>query len=368
MSKSNIRRQPKTTRNGGTTSKSAVSQPKATFRFGDRIGEYVINGFAGVGATSYVYRGRHETSFEPVAIKVLHPNLLSDDVKKRRFIREAQMMMGFDHPNVVSFHRILDDKENLAFVMQYIGGVTLEEWLEQNKGIATQAEVLAIFVDLLRGLNHAHRCGIIHRDLKPANILISKSTEDDRYRATIIDFGVARFSDLPIPAEDRKKIVGTAAYISPEEVKDPETVCAASDIYSIGVMLYEAICGVRPFEGLGVRELMKAHVNRTPLRPREVNPELSPRLEGVILKTLEKTPDQRFQSVTELIHAIELATRNEVVQPFTSKTAEWDRNQVKPNVGATGFFKQALAAASSIFSGRRTPSPVIEKVEDYRPL
>ncbi len=360
MSKSNIRREPR-----HNASKPAA-HPKASFRFGDRIGEYVINGFAGVGATSYVYRGRHETSFEPVAIKVLHPHLLSDDIKRTRFIREAQMMMDFDHPNVVSFHRILDDGENLAFVMQFIRGVTLEEWLEENKGIATQTEVLAIFVDLLRGLNHAHRCGIIHRDLKPANILISKESEDDRFRATIIDFGVARFADLPIPAEDRKKIVGTAAYISPEEVKDPESVCEASDIYSIGVMLYEAICGVRPFEGLGVRELMKAHVNVSPTRPSKVNPSLSPRLEGVIMKTLEKAPSQRFQNVTDLIHAIECATRNEPLAPFKSRTAEWDRTTTKM-ASPSGFFSQALAMASSIFS-KKTSSPVIEKVNDFLPL
>ncbi len=360
MSKPSIRRQPKTTGKGIPANSTA--NPKPTFKFGDKIGEYLINGFAGVGATSYVYRARHETSFEHVAIKVLHPHLLSDKIKRTRFIREAQMMMDFDHPNVVSFHRILDEADNLAFVMQYIEGVTLEEWLKQNKGKAEQEEVLSIFVDLLRGLNHAHRCGIIHRDLKPANILISKLDDENRSCATIIDFGVARFADLPIPAEDRKKIVGTAAYISPEEVRDPETVCAASDIYSIGVMLYEAICGVRPFEGLGVRELMKAHVNSEPLRPSEVNPELNARLEGVILKTLEKTPDQRFQNVTELIDAIECATRAEV---FKSRTAIWDTGRgLEPTDGASGFFRQALATASSLFFGRRTSSPMIEKLDD----
>lgn len=357
MSSSSIRREPKSN-----------AQFSPTFKFGDRIGDYVINGFAGVGATSYVYRGRHEASFEPVAIKVLHPHLLSNQIKRTRFVREAQMMMEFNHPNVVQFRKILDEGENLAFVMDFIGGVTLEEWLHANKGKVDQDEVLAMFVDLLRGLNHAHRRGVIHRDLKPANILISKG-ENDRYGATIIDFGVARFADMPIPVEDRKKIVGTAAYISPEEVRDPETVCVASDIYSIGVMLYEAICGQRPFEGMGVKELMKAHVNQKPQRPRDVNPDLSPRLEGVILRTLQKSPTARFQNVTELIHAIEMSTRDEAVEIFTPKVAEWDRSDVSDDQGAVGFFRQALAMASSLFSNKNVPSPVLEQSSDsYLPL
>lgn len=351
-----------------------AQSPAPQYKYGDRLGEYIITGFAGVGATSFVYKARHETSFEPVAIKVLHPHLLEDEIKRTRFIREAQMMMSFEHPNVVQFIRILDG-DNLSFVMEFIEGDTLEEWLEKHRGTVTQEEVLAMFVDLLRGLNHAHRRGIVHRDLKPANILVT--LDHGRFVAKIIDFGVARFLDMPTTMEDRTKIVGTAAYISPEEVRDPDTVCHASDIYSIGVMLYEAVCGKRPFEGLGVKELMKAHVAAQPEKPTDVNPELTPALEKVILRSLAKTPENRYGSVPQLIDAIEGATRDQwaanAEELFEAKTAEWDRSRQKsvtPEVGVRRFFRHALGAALTFLSPtNKDDAHYLDRVEDsYLPL
>lgn len=299
-----------------------VDRPEPTLRYGDRIGDYLVNGFAGVGATSYVYRGRRLDSFEPVAIKVLHPHLLADAGKRDQFLREARMMMALHHANVVSFHEILElVGGQLAFVMDYIEGETLEDWAG-GEAIGDETTLACLFVDILRGLNHAHRHGLVHRDLKPANVLIT--FERGRYVAKIIDFGVARYADQPASAEDRKKIVGTAAYISPEEVRDPDTVCAASDIYSIGVMMYEAACGRRPFEGMPIRDLMNAHVQREPQSPRALNPNLTPGFEQVILRTLTKTPEGRITSATELIGALESAMYAAMVAPVADPCAATD--------------------------------------------
>ena len=362
MSSSAITRRPRT------------SRPEPTLRYGDRLGNYIINGFAGVGATSYVYRARMVESFQPVAIKVLHPHLLSDEVKRLRFEREAQMMMRFNHPNVVEFHEIVDMPDGgLAFVMEYIDGETLEDWLQTEAAKQVDEVTLAcLFVDVLRGLNNAHRFGVIHRDLKPANILITRC--DDRFVAKIIDFGVARFADLPTPAEDRQKIVGTAAYISPEEVRDPETVCESSDLYSIGVMMFEAACGQRPFEGKPVRELMDAHAYEMPPRPSQMNPRITPALESVIMRTLAKTPDERFGSAPQMIGALEMAIRNamqvamELERTSSAPTTQWSRDvEIDPLVTANeatrvlAFFRQAVLMAFTLLmtSGmeKRTNDP-----------
>ena len=137
--------------------------------------------------------------------------------------------------------------------------------------------------------------------------------------------------DQPTPPEDRNKIVGTAAYISPEEVRDPDTVCQASDLYSIGVMMFEAACGVRPFEGKPVRELMDAHAYEPAPRPSDMNPSIDPGIEEVILRTLAKTPSERFETAPQMIGALEGAIRNalqlskQIDEHDAAPTTEWGR-------------------------------------------
>ena len=278
-------------------------RPAATLSYGDHFGPYVITGFAGCGATSYVYRARRRDRFEPVAIKVLHPHLVADPTRRLTFYREARIMMRMDHPNVVRFEEIIEDGDTLAFVMEYVDGMTLDEWRRANSGRVDEQTLACVFVDVLRGVTAAHREGVVHRDLKPGNILIGE--QNGRSIAKIIDFGVARFVDKPLTTHEKSKIIGTAAYISPEEVGSPQRVGPQSDLYSIGVMLYEAACGQRPFDGMDTRELLEAHVRRQPERPGRVNPEMSRHLEEVILQTLGKNPGQRFSSAPEMIGALE---------------------------------------------------------------
>ncbi len=342
--------------------------PQPTLKYGDTLGNYVINGFAGTGATSFVYRARRADSFEPVAIKVMHPHLLGDALKRRRFIREAEVMMRLHHPNVVRFEEILEVDGHLAFVMEYIEGETLSEWRGVHADEVDEQTLACVFVDLLRGLSLAHRAGIVHRDLKPANVLIS--WQDGRYVAKIIDFGVARLVGEVLDEDERSTIVGTAAYISPEEVVDPEAVCPASDLYSLGVMMYEAACGERPFTGRPVGELLTAHVNEAPRRPRSLNPGLSPGFESVILRTLEKDPTGRFASAPEMIRALEIALSS--AMEMTSEeweraalgdelTTEWhravERERDRRANPVVSFMRRCLEGAMLVFStgttGRR---------------
>lgn len=306
---------------------------RSTLRYGDRLGRYVVTGFAGKGATSYVYRARRQDAFDSVAIKVLHPHLVEDPSKRRKFFNEARLMLRMDHRNVVQFHEIVETDDHVGFVMDYIDGVTLDTFLAERAGPVDEETLAMLFIDVLRGVAHAHEKGVIHRDLKPGNVMIAE--HDGRLCAQILDFGIARFADQPPHPEERKKILGTPAYISPEEVEDPDAVCPSSDLYSLGVMLYEAACGRRPFGGDNPRETLSAHAERNPPNPRRHNPGLSPAFEEIILKTLDKDPDGRFDSANEMIDAMETAVRRmfqaRAGMPAVdemAETTEWSREDL----------------------------------------
>ncbi len=329
----------------------ADDRPRSTLQYGDRLGRYLITGFAGKGATSYVYRARRQDSFDPVAIKVLHPHLLEDPNKRRRFFNEARLMLRMDHRNVVDFHEILETDEHVGFVMEYLDGVTLDRFLNERAGTIDEEILATLFIDILRGVAHAHEMGVLHRDLKPTNIMITEHRR--RFRARILDFGVGRFADQAPHPEEREKIIGTAAYISPEEVEDPETVCHSSDLYSLGVMLYEAACGHRPFEVTDgdSRRLLAAHAHRQPPRPRRHNPDLDPAFEAIILKALRKRPEGRYDSAREMIDAMEEALRSmfEARASMPSieemaETTEWARQHDERDAGDDRAVSTALLA------------------------
>lgn len=254
-----------------------------------------------------VYRARRGPTFEPLAVKVLDPHLVADPGRRKRFFREARLMLRLDHANVVQFHEILEVEGRVGFVMEYIDGATLADWFSDEASPVELETAVDLFVDILRGVAHAHQNGVIHRDLKPANIMITE--RDGGLRAKIIDFGVSRARGEDPTERDREKVVGTPAYISPEEVRDPEAVCASSDLYSLGVMMFEAVCGRRPFAEETSRALLSAHARKPPPAPRTLNPALPAFLEEVILKTLEKRPNARFGSAGEMIGALEQYVR-----------------------------------------------------------
>lgn len=354
-----------------------TAMPAPTLKYGQTFGPYVITGFAGSGATSYVYKARRKDRFEPVAIKVLHPHLVADHRKRLTFYREARIMMRMQHPNVVRFEEIIEEGDVLAFVMEYIDGVTLSEWRESVNEEIDELNLACVFVDVLRGVAAAHSEGVVHRDLKPANILITEL--EGRAVAKIIDFGVARFVDQAPTEQESSKIVGTAAYISPEEVGNPTAVGHASDLYSIGVMLYEAACGRRPFEGMDVKELLEAHVKVSPARPRAVNPGVSTSMEEVILKTLDKDPSARFSTAPEMIQALEKALQDAWLRETVGidpqslvETAQWNRESFSPasleqaavqaqkSVRIRSFFKRCLEAAFTLMA-----SPGLEEKQGH---
>jgi serine/threonine protein kinase len=286
---------------------------------GDLIcGDYEVIALAGVGATSYVYQCRKRGVLgREFAVKVLHTELAAQPAARARFLREARFVLELNHENVISAHEIIDLPGLVAYVMDHVQGMCLRQWLKARQRLSDE-ELFGIFFDVMAGLEYVHARGVIHRDLKPGNILMDFS--GPRPVARLIDFGVARWIEEGPSAEDFDAIRGTAGYMSPDEIRSPHEVCAASDLYSLGVIMYELACGRRPFTGRPPSEILKAHLHELPLSPGVHRPDLHPALEGIILRLLAKQPETRFASVHNLrmalVAALDLSAELDAVPAF----------------------------------------------------
>jgi eukaryotic-like serine/threonine-protein kinase len=245
-----------------------------------------------------------------VALKVLHSRYLQDPDFITRFQREAEAAAGLQHPNIVAvFDRGQDDGVNYI-AMRYVEGPTLKELIERG---LTPAQAAALVRQVLEGARFAHRNGIVHRDLKPQNVII-----DEEGKAVVTDFGIARAGVSDITQTG--SVMGTPQYLSPEQAQGFE-VTAVSDLYSIGVILYEALTGRVPFEGESAVAVAMKQVAETPLRPSSVNPQVSPALDAVVMRALEKEPGNRFQSADAFIAALDQAMREPGVAAGTAAFA-----------------------------------------------
>ena len=233
-----------------------------------------------------------------VALKVLHSRFLQDQQFVERFQREAEHAAGLQHPNIVAvFDRGQDAGVNYI-AMRYVEGPTLKELIERG---LTPEQAAAQVRQVLEGARFAHRNGIVHRDLKPQNVIV-----DEEGKAVVTDFGIARAGVSEITQTG--SVMGTPQYLSPEQAQGFE-VTPVSDLYSIGVILYEALCGRVPFEGESAVAVAMKQVSETPQRPSSINPQVSPALDAVVMRALEKDPGQRFQSADAFIAALDQAMR-----------------------------------------------------------
>jgi serine/threonine-protein kinase len=233
-----------------------------------------------------------------VALKVLHSRYLQDSDFVSRFQREAEHAAGLQHPNIVAvFDRGADEGVNYI-AMRYVEGPTLKELIERG---LTPEQAAALVRQVLEGARFAHRNGIVHRDLKPQNVIV-----DQEGKAVVTDFGIARAGVSEITQTG--SVMGTPQYLSPEQAQGFE-VTPVSDLYSIGVILYEALCGRVPFEGESAVAVAMKQVSEVPQRPSSINPQVSPALDAVVMRALEKEPGRRFQSADAFIAALDQAMR-----------------------------------------------------------
>ena len=266
---------------------------------GRRLGHYRMLEKIGAGGMGEVYRAWDEHLDREVAIKLLPAGALADEEARHRFRREAHALSKLEHPNIATVHDFDSQDDTDFLVTEFVPGVALDEQIAL--GPLPEKEILELGRQLAEGLSAAHTQGLVHRDLKPANL---RRTGDGRLK--ILDFGLARALPLPsaLPLAETisrtEPLEGTLAYMPPEQLRG-EPVDARGDLYSTGAVLYEMATGRPPFEEKLATLLADAILHALPLPPRSLKPSLSPRLEDLILKCLEKDPAHRYQSALELL-------------------------------------------------------------------
>jgi eukaryotic-like serine/threonine-protein kinase len=329
---------------------------------GTTLGPYEVVSFVGAGGMGEVYRARDARLERDVALKVLSPRLASDPEALGRFIREARTLSQLSHPNVCTLYDAGQDGATHFIVMEFLEGRTLAAQLARGQLAIDQAVEYAL--QIADGLSKAHAIGVIHRDLKPANVML---TTDGFVK--ILDFGLSKNLDTggsvntTLVTAGSGPVVGTIAYMAPEQTEGARAD-VRSDIFSFGVMLYEMLTGVRPFDGANVVSTIRRINDATPRPPHEMRPDIPPALAAVIAKALEKDPTHRFQSVPELRAQLRSGAMRSPVpgeQPLsTTDTAAAPRRQIAAQriwrYAAIAVVALAAIAAAGIWSGNRGPS------------
>lgn len=270
---------------------------------GKTISHYNILEKLGEGGMGVVYKAEDTKLKRTVALKFLPPHALGNDEEKARFVHEAQAAAALDHPNICTIYEINEieltpgeSRDGQTFIaMAYVPGQSLKEKIEC--GLMKLEEALDIAIQIADGLQEAHAKGIVHRDIKPANVMVN-----EKGLAKIMDFGLAKLSGRT-KLTKTSTTLGTVAYMSPEQGRG-QAVDNRSDIWSFGVILYEMITGQMPFAGDYEHAVMYATINENPQPPKELNEKISDELQEIILKTLEKEPQARFQSTSEVLQSL----------------------------------------------------------------
>lgn len=264
-------------------------------------GRYEFKELIGIGGMANVYKARDIVEDKDVAIKILKEEFLGNEEFVRQFRNESKAVAALSHPNIVRIYDVNFGDKIQYIVMEYIDGVTLKEYIEKANVIDWK-DTIHFTVQILRALQHAHDKGIVHRDIKPQNMmLLSDGT------IKVMDFGIARFARDEKRSQD--KAIGTVHYISPEQASGSKTD-AKSDVYSVGIMMYEMLTGRLPFNGKTPEDVAVKQMQSSFILPREINPKIPEGLEEIIVRAMQKAPDKRYQSASEMLRDIDEFKKN----------------------------------------------------------
>jgi eukaryotic-like serine/threonine-protein kinase len=311
-------------------------------------GRYKVESTLGSGGMAVVYRAEDDILGRTVALKTLHQDYAEMPSFRRRFRQEARAMASLDHQNIVKVYDISQDGEVPFIVVECVAGRDVGDLLANRRGGRLNEQfVRRIAAQLLLALSYAHRRGIIHRDIKPSNILLTQEGT-----VKVADFGIARIVEEEDATGAPGEIVGSARYMSPEQLRGEEAT-PRSDLYSVGVLLYHCLTGRPPFSG-DVKSLARQHIHKDPTPPRKLNRRISPAMEAVILKTLQKDPRDRYFSANAMLDDIEVE-----VSPKKTATTETPRSARRKARGAGLVFAAVLAIMLLLGGGAALASGVI---------
>lgn len=293
-------------------------------------GRYEITELIGVGGMADVYKATDILEDRTVAVKILKNEFADNEDFVRRFRNESKAIAVLSHPNIVKIYDVGFTDKIQFIVMEYIDGITLKEFMEQQ-GVLKWKDTVHFIIQILRALQHAHDRGIVHRDIKPQNIMLFPDGT-----IKVMDFGIARFA-----REEGKtisdKAIGSVHYISPEQARGDITD-EKSDIYSVGVMMYEMLTGVKPFDADNPVTVALMHMQTEPKPPREINDSIPEGLEEIVIRAMQKEASKRYQSASEMIKDIEEFKKNPSIvfeyKYLSEKTQYYNANAVSKAAAA----------------------------------
>lgn len=315
-------------------------------------GRYEITELIGVGGMADVYKATDIVEDRIVAVKILKNEFADNEDFVRRFRNESKAIAVLSHPNIVKIFDVGFTEKIQFIVMEYIDGITLKEFMEQQ-GVLKWKDTVHFIVQILRALQHAHDRGIVHRDIKPQNIMLFPDGT-----IKVMDFGIARFA-----REEGKtisdKAIGSVHYISPEQARG-EVTDEKSDIYSVGIMMYEMLTGVKPFDADNPVTVALMHMQNTAKTPREINDSIPEGLEEIVIRAIQKEAPKRYQSASEMIKDIDEFKKN------PSIVFEYKYLSEKTQYYNTSAISKAAAAAAYESHTEKGSLSAAEKSEDKK--